>query len=354
MTSTHQNPAAAGLRSTAKQPRTIAVFGAGGHTARFVVEELLKRGWMPILSGRDATTLNARWAGYGKLETRVASVEDPASLDRALAGAVAVINCAGPFLDTAAPVIEAALRAGIHYLDLAAEQTPVLATFEHFAEPARAAGVVVVPAMAFYGGLADLLATAAMGDWTSADDVRIAIALDSWRPTRGTRLTGQRNTFQRMVYANHRLMPLADPPPTLAWQFPAPFGTQEVVAVPLSEIITISRHLRTAEVHSYMNLEPLKDLRDPATGPPTAADESGRSAQVFVADVVVRKGDEERRAVARGRDIYAVTAPLVVEAVTRIVDAPVIAAGVMAPGELFDARDFLASLSPDHLAVDIS
>jgi len=290
---------------------------------------------------------------YGELETRVASVEDPVSLDRALAGATAVINCAGPFLDTTAPVIEAALRAGIHYFDLAAEQAPVLATFEHFSEPARAAGVVVVPAMAFYGGLADLLATAAMGDWIRADEIQVAIALDSWQPTRGTRVTGQRNTSQRVVYANHRLVPLADPPPTRTWSFPAPFGTQDVVALPLSEIITISRHLRAAEIHSYMNLAPLEDLRDPAVGPPTAADESGRSAQVFMADVIVRKGGEERRAVARGRDIYAVTAPLVVEAVARIAGAPTYAAGVMAPGELFDARDFLAALSPDDLVVDM-
>jgi short subunit dehydrogenase-like uncharacterized protein len=33
-----------------------------------------------------------------------------------------VVNCAGPFLDTALPVVEAALRAKIPYLDVAAEQ----------------------------------------------------------------------------------------------------------------------------------------------------------------------------------------------------------------------------------------
>src|SRR5271156_1020508 len=34
------------------------------------------------------------------------TVDDPASLDRALSGAVAVINCAGPFIDTAGPVVD--------------------------------------------------------------------------------------------------------------------------------------------------------------------------------------------------------------------------------------------------------
>src|SRR5260370_2149405 len=96
-------------------------------------------------------------------ELRVAMVDDPVSLDRALSGAVAVVNCAGPFIDTAVPVIDAALRASIHYLDVAAEQAAVLAVFERFASAARGAGVVVAPAMAFYGGLGDLLDTAAMG-----------------------------------------------------------------------------------------------------------------------------------------------------------------------------------------------
>ena len=42
-----------------------------------------------------------------------------------------------------------------------------------------------MPAMAFFGGLGDLLATAAMGDWTEADEVHVAYGLSSWHPTRG-------------------------------------------------------------------------------------------------------------------------------------------------------------------------
>lgn len=36
--------------------RVLTVYGAYGHTGRFVVAELRKRGWTPILSGRDATS----------------------------------------------------------------------------------------------------------------------------------------------------------------------------------------------------------------------------------------------------------------------------------------------------------
>ncbi|MEU1396995.1 NAD(P)H-binding protein [Micromonospora zamorensis] len=163
----------------------VAVFGAYGHTGRFVVTELRERGFVPLLLGRDESRLAASGLAY-----RVASVDDPASLDQALIGADAVINCAGPFASTAAPVIEAALRAGIPYVDVAAEIEANVDTFAHFGKPARAAGISVVPAMAFFGGLGDLLVTTAMGDWTSADEAHVAYGLSSWHPTAGTVAAG--------------------------------------------------------------------------------------------------------------------------------------------------------------------
>src|ERR1700677_3822223 len=101
----------------------IAVYVASGHTARFVIGELLSRGHFPIAIGRDASKTAAALLVHGvELEMRIASLDRPDSLDHALAGTVAVINCAGPFVDTAAPLIEAALRCGVHYFDVTAEQ----------------------------------------------------------------------------------------------------------------------------------------------------------------------------------------------------------------------------------------
>jgi hypothetical protein len=286
------------------------------------------------------------------LEVRVATVDDPASLDHAVSGAAAVINCAGPFIDTAPPVIEAALRSGVHYLDVAAEQPSVLAVFERFADAPRNSGVVIAPAMAFYGGLGDLLATEAMGDWAAADEICIAVALDSWRPTRGTRLTGQRNPGQHFIFSKNRLE-RADPAPGRIWNFPAPFGPQDVEGLSLAETVLVSRHLRTPEIRVYINVAPLTDIRNPDTPAPSAVDKSGRSSQIFVMDVIARRGRETRRTAARGRDIYAITAPIVVEATERVVKGSVRTIGVVAAGEVFDARDFLRSLSPAHLSFEI-
>lgn len=336
--------------------QTVTVYGAYGHTGRFVVSELRKRGWTPILSGRDAAKLTAFGAEHPGLELRPASVDDPASLDRALQGA-AVINCAGPFASTSAPLIEAALRAGIPYLDVAAELEANIDTFALFADRAREGGIVVVHAMAFYGGLGDLLATAAMGDWTSVDEVSIAYGLDSWRPTTGTLVAGQvsrqRRDGRRAVFSEGKLSYVEGSAPSTEWTFPAPLGKQPVIAeFTMADTVTISRHLNAPEIHSYMTVAAVKDLTHPDPTAPTASDESGQSSQTFVVEVVVRRGSEERRAAASGRDIYAFSAPLVVEAMTRVVGGQVKTAGVFTAGEAFDARDFLASLCPQHLSVE--
>jgi Uncharacterized conserved protein len=265
-----------------------------------------------------------------------------------------VINCAGPFVDTAAPVAEAAIRAGIHYLDVSAEQAVTLDTFGRYAASACERGVVVAPSMGFYGALGDLLATAALGDWATADEVRLGIALDSWRPTHGTRRTVQRNVGRHVVLTNGRFEPFPSTPREATWAFAPPLGDQQVRELATADQVTIARHLRVPEVRAYMTLAPLRDLRDPDTPPPVAADASGRSAQTFLVEAVVRRGDDERRASAAGRDIYAVTAPIVVEAAERILDGRVVGgrpAGALAAGELFDAADFLQSLSPDPLAL---
>jgi hypothetical protein len=337
--------------------QSVVVFGAYGHTGRFVVAQLGERGFAPVLSGRDAGKLRELSATCPGLETRTASVDDPASLDRALAGTAAVVNCAGPFATTAAPVIEAALRAKIPYVDVAAEIEANADTFAHFADRARAAGVAVVPAMAFYGGLGDLLATAAMGDWPAADEAHIAYGLSNWHPTEGTRaagrVSGKRRNGRRVRYTNGRLEYHDDALPTLMWSFPDPLGPRTVIGeFTMADVVTVPSHLAIPEIRTYMTAEAAGDLASPDTPAPTAVDERGRSAQTFLVDVVVRSGGAERRAVARGQDIYAVTAPLAVEAVERILTGRTRTVGVASAGEMFDAPDFLDALS-SHISLEL-
>jgi hypothetical protein len=118
-------------------------------------------------------------------------------------------------------------------------------------------------------------------------------------------------------------------------------------------MVTISRHLRVRSLRSHLTQSSLDEIRDTTTPPPSPDDARGRSAQRFEMVVRLRDGATLRTAVARGRDIYAVSAPLVVEAAARMAQPGFNRSGARALAEAFDAKEFLAALSPEHLTVTL-
>ena len=60
---------------------------------------------------------------------------------------------------------------------------------------------------------------------------------------------------------------------------------------------------------------------------------------------VVTRGSQERRAHVTGQDIYAVTAPIIAEAVTSLLAKPPKQNGVLSLASLFGSNAFLGALS---------
>ena len=336
--------------------RPILVYGASGHTGRFIVSELIEQGFTPVLSGRDGEKLAALSSAHGGLKVHVATLDNPETLRKALHGVDAVINAAGPFAETASRVVEVTLSAGVPYLDVAAEPDIVTETMAEYGARAQRADLALAPGIGFYGGLGNLLATAAMGNWPQADEITLAYSLSSWKPTLGTRTTievaEKRRGGQRLVFRNQQLELRNDAAPITEWNFPAPIGKQTVIAeFTTADAVTMSRHLRAREIAEYMTLAPLRDLSDPDLSHPPAVDARGRSAQTFLVEAVVRRENQSRRAVAQGQDIYAITAPLVVQALLRLLAQTQPWQGIVTAGELGDARSFLEALAPQHLTL---
>ena len=250
---------------------TIAIYGAYGHTGKFIVAALHKQGYNLVLSGRDEEKLILLNKEYPQYKIKAADITDAKALDEGFSGAKIIINCAGPYLDTAEPIIQSAIRTQSHYIDLSAEQKAVLDVFEQFSEQAKLTKTLIIPAAAFYGGLGDLLSSAITKDWEQIDEINIYIGLDSWHPTKGTRLTGDRNHYTRLTLKDNRLQDL-QPGSPVNWDFKDPIGIKEVVALPLSEIITISRHLNVNTINTYLSQNSLDDLRNKETPEPKPVD----------------------------------------------------------------------------------
>jgi hypothetical protein len=146
-----------------------------------------------------------------------------------------------------------------------------------------------------------------------------------------------------------RLTPITLPARRIDWEFAAPFGPQPMVELSFSEVVTIARHLRVNTLHSYLNASALEQVRDGATPAPAAIDTTGRSAQRFMLEVAA----DGRRARASGQDIYAVSAPIAVEAAMRLLDPAFQRHGALSLGQAFEPRAFLDAIASPYLFIDL-
>ena len=117
----------------------IAVYGASGYTGRLVAGALAAAGARPGARRPRARRACARRRPPAR-RSRSRRSTTRRALARALDGCAAVVGCAGPFLDHGAPVLEAAIEAGVPYADTAAEQAWVHRVFERYGPLAAGAG----------------------------------------------------------------------------------------------------------------------------------------------------------------------------------------------------------------------
>lgn len=120
----------------------VLVYGVTGYTGRLISRRLAQQGVAHVVGGRRADAV-AEWGRTVSMKTRSFGLE---AVD--LEGVSAILNCAAPFSQTARPLVDAALDAGVHYLDLAGEVAEHVALQERNAE-ATARGVMLMPGVGF-------------------------------------------------------------------------------------------------------------------------------------------------------------------------------------------------------------
>jgi short subunit dehydrogenase-like uncharacterized protein len=161
------------------------IYGANGYTGELAAREAAARGLRPVLAGRNATAVGALALELG-LDSRAFSLDDPGAAKRGIEGMAAVLHCAGPFVRTSKPMVEACLAAGAHYLDITGE----IAVFEPIlgrrGDDARRAGVALLPGVGFDVVPSDCLAARLAGALPDATELVLAFTSDRGGISRGT------------------------------------------------------------------------------------------------------------------------------------------------------------------------
>lgn len=127
----------------------IVLYGATGYTGKLTAAALHERGADFAIAGRNEAKLEALAAACGNPQVLVVGSGDVAALAGALDGARCLITCVGPFVELGETAAEAALRAGVHYVDSTGEGPFVDRLIEVYGPRARDAGLAMAPAMGF-------------------------------------------------------------------------------------------------------------------------------------------------------------------------------------------------------------
>jgi len=312
----------------------IALLGATGYTGKLVAAELARRQLPHRLGARNPEKLATV---PSDAERCVLDVGEAARLDAFLDGADALISTVGPFQRLGMPVVEAAVRNGVGYVDSTGEQEFMTEVYERYAD----AEVAVVPGCGFDFIPGDLTAAVAIGD-LAGPPTEVAVHTAAMTiPSRGTARTTVEMADMLAVDDVH------------VRRVPFPDRVRAAVEVPFGDV-ALARHAQGARVVTTLvmppavasvvrRLPPLLSRLGPLVerlpeGPPEAIRRRARF-QVLAEAI----GPEGRRAVyCEGRDVYGLTARFLVEAAQRLSGK-----GAMAPAEALDPEPFLQAVTGD-------
>jgi len=112
-------------------------------------------------------------------------LENFETLAASLSGVTAVLHCAGPFVHTSRPMVEACLHAGCHYLDITGEIGVFESIFRRDST-ARDAGVVLLPGVGLDVVPTDCLAAHLSSQLPEATHLELALHSEGGGASRGT------------------------------------------------------------------------------------------------------------------------------------------------------------------------
>lgn len=227
---------------------SLMIYGATGYTGSLIAREAVRRGLRPVLAGRTAEPL-AALAGELKLDHRVFRLDSSDAIAAGLSGIHTLLNCAGPFSQTARPMTDACLRAGTHYLDINGEAHVFEALANRDAD-AKNAGVVLLPGVGFDVVPSDCLAAHLKRRLPTA--TRLALAFrSSGRLSRGTALTALEGLAAGgLVRENGALKPV-----TAAWKTRViDFGDERAraITIPWGDVATAFYSTGIPNVEVYL------------------------------------------------------------------------------------------------------
>lgn len=330
----------------------VLLFGATGFTGRLTAHALSRRGASFVVAGRDQSKLESLQRETHAADARVAAVGDVDALVEALRDVRVMISCVGPFMKLGETAVEAALRAGVHYIDSTGEGPFIRRLIDHRHHDALQAGIAMAPAMGFDEVPGNVVATMAADGMTDPELV-LTYAFPKG-PSAGTLrsildiVTSPGNWIVNgtphavRTASEERWAPM-----------PPPLGPRRGTAFPLAIGHLAPLHLDLRTLKTFITVGSAERFGLKAVAPslrmalkmpggrsflerlieraPEGPDEQTRARSKFTILAEALSADGWRNVVVTGADPYGLTAETLAAAALRMTESEFDKTGVMAP-----------------------
>ena len=153
------------------------IYGANGYSAQLIAKAAVDAGHAPVLAGRNRQAIQS-FAAQLDLSCLIFDLSDISAVDHALQDIDIVLNCAGPFSQTASLMVAACLKNQCHYLDITGE----IEVFEWVGkqhQQAQEKDVVLCPGVGFDVIPTDCLAAQLHAKLPDATELSLAFVTSS-------------------------------------------------------------------------------------------------------------------------------------------------------------------------------
>ena len=123
------------------------LYGATGFVGEAAARMAVQSGMRPVLGGRSIQKIESLATELG-LEYVAFGLDNGTAIDKVLGDLPVVLNCAGPFVHTYKPMVDACLRTGTHYLDITGE-IPVYQAIAERDAVAKEKEIMLLPGIGF-------------------------------------------------------------------------------------------------------------------------------------------------------------------------------------------------------------
>ncbi|MGM0580798.1 MAG: saccharopine dehydrogenase family protein [Bacteroidota bacterium] len=169
----------------------ILIYGANGYTGKLITNEAKENGIQVEIAGRNQAAIQSLANETGS-PFHIVELGEKEQLEELLKNFDTVIHCAGPFSETAIPMVEACIQSKTNYLDITGEIW-VFEDIMKYNDEAKKAGVALMPGVGFDVVPTDCLAGYLKEKLPGGTALELAFVGSKTGMSRGTAVTMAKN-----------------------------------------------------------------------------------------------------------------------------------------------------------------